>query len=108
MNCPTCNSPTVRRSHRNRWLFVFDWLTGHQVFRCRACRRRFHRFGVRSDRKNRRKDQRLRRWIIEAAIFVIMLVLFLAFLRYLTREHSAPDTSGALSAPLTDARVLRS
>jgi hypothetical protein len=105
MNCPKCNSPTVRRSHHNRWLFVFNWLTGRGAFRCRACHHRFHRFGARSDRKGRRNDKRMRRWIIEAAIFVLMLVLFLAFLRYLTREHGAPDASGALSAPLIHART---
>jgi len=32
--------------------------------------------------------KRLRRHLIEAAVFVVMLILFLLFLRYVTREQS--------------------
>jgi hypothetical protein len=44
-------------------------------------------------------SKRTRRHLIEAAVFVLMLVIFLVFLRYLTREQSpaSEPESGSLT-----------
>ena len=52
-------------------------------------------------------SKRLRRRLIEAAIFLLMLVVFYLFLRYLTRETTPSEESGSVprysAALMTDA-----
>ena len=74
-----------------------------RALRCRTCSARFYaRPGpafaghTRHSRKveSRRGPIRFRRWMVEATIFVVLLMLFWTLLKFLTREHAGlPDVS---------------
>ena len=105
MNCPKCDSSEIRRSSRIKWSDPFHFVLGQHAFRCRKCRVRFYAVSKttpddapaakRMPRKRfhiselRRNLKHIRPWMWEAAIFGFMLLIFLVFLRYLTREPSA-------------------
>jgi len=43
LRCPKCFSVDVRYGHRE-WLDeILEWLFSMEVFRCRACRKKFHK-----------------------------------------------------------------
>lgn len=45
VGCPGCGSFDVRYSYtRNVWDKILDLLFSMDAFRCRSCRRRFHKF----------------------------------------------------------------
>lgn len=108
MKCPKCDSPEIRPSSRSKWLDIFESKLGREAYRCRKCRHRFYanlepgaasgakRTTSKSKHEVRRGTRRVRPWMVETAIFVIMLLLFYVFLRYLTRE---PATSEGLILP---------
>lgn len=103
MNCPKCGSAEVRRSHHHKTRDLLESPFGRIAYRCRKCRNRFYADNDGTPVQHRprsrnsgpkRGTRRLRRWMVEAAIFAIMLLLFLVFLRYVTREPS-PSPQGS-------------
>jgi len=119
MICPKCNSPDVRASQSTEWRDFFHSLLGSQAYRCRKCRLRFHapelstltastvgssgsmhRTTLVPGFRNRR---RLIRRLIAIIIFTAMFAIFWFYLRYLTTDRVAPDTSG-MNSPLPSAR----
>lgn len=115
MICPKCSSPDVRTSQQTQWKDHFHTLLGSQAYRCRKCRLRFHAHEVATltasavgvlDSLHRteagpslRNRRRLVRRLIMIVIFTAMFVIFWFYLRYLTTDRVAPDTSG-ISFPL--------
>ncbi len=103
MNCPKCGGSEVRPSSRVKWI---DRLRRKRALRCRTCRARFYAAGPQTEARAarhpgrshehgaKRGGKRRRRWIIEAVIFAVLLILFLLFLRYLTREAPPSSESG--------------
>jgi hypothetical protein len=125
MKCPKCDSPEVRHSHHAKWVDVFHSRLGQRAFRCRKCRHRFYALETATAadatvHKHRKKSRdpdfkrglrRIRPWMWEAAIFLLMLVIFFIFLRYLTREPAAnPEgrRSGWTVAQVHDLRARQS
>jgi multidrug efflux pump subunit AcrB len=117
MTCPKCRSSEIRASRSSRWSDIFQRVRGREAFRCRKCRQRFfasqssalgsqqvvqskhtHRH---SRLMSRRTKKRLSRRLIVIAIFAVMFVIFLFFLRYLITERMPASDSGAVSSPLT-------
>jgi ribosomal protein L37AE/L43A len=104
--CPQCGSPEVRRSHHHKWFDRFYSPLHRQPYRCRKCRHRFYGAGsaAASDavskrshkRESKRGMRRLRHWMLEAAIFAVLLLLFFVFLKYLTREPPASPEGSSL------------
>ena len=99
MNCPKCGSADVRRSRQETWSDAFQAVCGRQAFRCRSCRFRFHRQEAAGGKTSKQDDsrrglRRIRPWMVELAIFALLLLIFLAFLRYLTREPVANREGG--------------
>ena len=110
MICPACNSTEVRRSRRFHGGELFSWIRGRHAYRCRSCRALFygregaapvHRRSGGLRRKLRHKGEgiskSLRRRLIEVSIFLLLLVVFYMFLRYLTRETMPAEQSRATS-----------
>jgi len=112
MTCPKCGSNNLRQSRSGNWLDIFHRAARQDPFRCRDCRHRFYASNSgetadssTTDAKSSKRSHRPKPWIgkrtrrrlVEAAIFVAMLLLFLVFLRYLTQERTPPSDSG--SAP---------
>src|SRR5579885_3584983 len=100
MNCPKCASSDVRHSRKNSWTDPFHLLLRRHAFRCRNCRLRFHASHAASAAPNeanarkrsedpKRRRRRIRRWLWETALVAVLLVIFLAFLRFLTREPAS-------------------
>ena len=45
VRCPKCGSTDVRYSYtQTKWDLMLDLLFSMDAFRCRSCRRRFHKF----------------------------------------------------------------
>lgn len=104
MNCPKCASADVRVSRHSAWTDSIYSVLGRQAFRCRSCHLRFYRTQTdggakpasKRPRSKHRSPKRVRPWMWETVIFAVMLVIFLIFLRYLTREPAAgPEGSQA-------------
>jgi len=85
---------------------------GRRAFRCRTCHVRFYAtphpalaaasaaasHAKRSGKpKANGRSKRRRRWMVQAIVFAVMLLLFAFFLRYLTREQ--PSSSGIGQTP---------
>lgn len=98
MTCPQCKGTDVRTSQRGLWWDQVLSCFGQVAYRCRACRARFHsredtnHTGKHAHRRRIKFDSRLK---MQALLFGVMLIMFLLFLRYLTREPAGdtPDTS---------------
>jgi len=106
MNCPQCGSTRVRASRERGWNDAFHWILGRRATRCRQCRRRFYTLlsdapALRGQQKPRGtpRSKNVRRRLIEVAIFGLLLIIFLFFLRYLTRENSPAEESERIPAP---------
>jgi DNA-directed RNA polymerase subunit RPC12/RpoP len=98
MKCPTCGSENVRASQRSSIKDVFFRAAAQQAYRCRDCRARFYLAENKADRHHasgQRSRKKRKRKLVEIAIFVAMLAIFLLFLRYLTQER-APRGDGAV------------
>jgi hypothetical protein len=108
MSCPKCGGSEVRPSSHAKWMDRLRAPLGQRAFRCRKCRFRFYTSpgpapaaeaaAAKHTKRSRQPEgkrgrKRLRRWIVEAIIFAVLLLLFWFFLRYLTREQ--PASSGA-------------
>jgi len=109
MTCPKCGSDEIRHSHHHKWIDALVSPLGRRALRCRKCRHRFYvtegEGGLRNLKLPSRKHgthrgrKRLRRWMIEAVIFAIMLLLFWIFLRYVTSEPPAHQEGSNLLRP---------
>ena len=95
MICPKCNSAEVRHSQRASWADTLQSWFGRRAYRCRSCRLRFHALqdGEPAPAKphkhsSRRGKRSGRQRTVQILIFAVMLIMFLIFLRYLTREPS--------------------
>jgi len=117
MKCPGCGSTSLRASRQREWNDAIPALLGRRAYRCRSCRTRFHAAAPPEDaappgsaesplpsrrRRRWRIPRRLRRRLLEVAVFALLLVIFLMFLRYLTRERTpaSESGSGSVSFPL--------
>jgi len=113
MKCPKCGSTEQRRSRHSEWKDIFHKVLGQQAQRCRSCHTRFYApppppepapASTNGSRKRHHKSRgnfkRLRRHIIEAAVFAAMLVIFLLCLLFITSEHKAPPDASFLSGSL--------
>ncbi len=105
MKCPKCGGTELRSSRHARWSDAFHTSFGRRAYRCRSCRARFHAAespesptagpelkkngtSLKHRHKGKLVSKRAGRHLIEAAVVVLMLIVFLVFLRYLTREQS--------------------
>jgi hypothetical protein len=109
MKCPSCSGLDLRVSKRHpRFSFLYE-ARGYERYRCRSCRHAFwEKPPANSDESTRRKRQRgwsssiqsqARRRVIEVAIFVIMLLIFVMAIRYMINKGDAPSPAGFLSTP---------
>lgn len=98
MKCPKCASADLRASRRKRWRDLLHAPFGRTAVRCRACGNRFYASGpglpngIRKHGRNhgvKRGTRRIRPWMWELALYTLLLLLFLFFLRYLTSEPAA-------------------
>lgn len=100
--CPTCGSEEVRRSRRKSLLSMVQRWRGLRRYRCRECRHVFYnqlspgehevslqrsqrlreRLAARSKRSNKHT---LRRRATELLLFLCLVVIFYAALKYLAR-----------------------
>ena len=112
MSCPKCGCKEVRRSRRHKWVDTFHAVRQRKAYRCQECRARFYakesghasetrasiqkKHQTHTHRPSQLGGKRLRRRLAELVIFGVMLVLFLLFLRYLTRETMPGSESGRL------------
>ncbi len=115
MKCTFCTSTDIRPSHRHKWTDTFQGLLGRQAYRCRQCRRRFYgprtadlagsmrrhsvRYRIRRQLDVRYRKQLIRK-LIAAGVFVLMLVVFWIFLRYIIAYRPPTDDSSWNQAPL--------
>jgi len=105
MTCPKCGSEDIRSSHQTQWSDWFHRARHESAWRCRKCHARFYARaepGTEPPRHSRKRRERkrgsktLQRFIVQAIIGVILLLVFYVFLRYLTREPAASSDSGRL------------
>jgi transposase-like protein len=102
LTCPSCGGNNVRRSRRRSLFALVQRWRGLRRYRCRECRRTFYsqlspvereidkrrqrrvreRRAARSDPK---KLQRFRRHATELVLFLCLVVIFYAALKYLAR-----------------------
>ena len=105
MLCPKCKTHRTDRSHRRGLLEHCIAVAGYYPYRCRNCQRRFLRFrywsiretaaaetpaghpGVQREIRATRGAMKAKRKRRELLLYGVALVLFLAFLYYVTREH---------------------
>jgi hypothetical protein len=114
MTCPACGSSEIRTSRHARWSDIFQRVRGREAFRCRSCRIRFFasqssesvlKQAIQSKHTHHpkklmtsRAKKRLVKRLIVISIFAVALVLFLIFLRYLTKEPISPPESTSISS----------
>ena len=114
MWCPKCKNDRAHRSHRKGLKEHLASLLAYYPYRCRECKHRFlsnhyaapepptgeHRGTEREIRANRRtKDwQRKKRHM---AIYGAALLLFLAFLYFVTRDRGANENGNSALRPST-------
>lgn len=99
--CRSCGSVDVRPSRQKERGDSERSARGEQPYRCRGCGSRFYVFApavVEPGSRSRSSTRRLRDlWkhkrgtVLQAALFILMLVLFLFCLRYLS--HYQPDST---------------
>jgi hypothetical protein len=104
LTCPTCGSDNVRRSRRRSIVGLLQRWRGLRRYRCRECRRTFYSqlspaesqsngIRARRTREHRRiqpspyKERSLRRRATELILFLCLVVIFYAALKYLARVH---------------------
>jgi hypothetical protein len=118
--CPKCGGNDVRLSSHAKWRDRFHAPLGQRALRCRTCGVRFYaspdpahviktaapkhiKRSHKSEGKRGRK--RFRRWVVEAIIFVVLLLLFWLFLKYLTKEPPASSTVGSTTPRAGQSRI---
>lgn len=100
MTCPKCGSADPRPSERRLWSDVPRRILGLDPWRCHKCSKRFHARSTGAGRRHKPRAvihaRRRRRRLIEVAVFSLLLIIFLLFLRYMTREPVPAAESGEL------------
>ncbi|MGA7411944.1 MAG: hypothetical protein WBW33_15810 [Bryobacteraceae bacterium] len=106
MKCPSCGGLDIRVSKRSpRFSFLYE-VRGYERYRCRGCRHAFwDKPPANTDESIRRKRQRgwsgsiqsqARRRVIEIAVFVTMLLIFVMAIRYFINKGDSPSPAGLL------------
>lgn len=103
IKCPSCHSEDVRRSRKKSLVGVVQRWRGLRRYRCRECRRTFYRHLPPGERelsiqrslraRSRRAKQgatppdnrRMRRHATELFLFLCLVVIFYAALKYFAR-----------------------
>ena len=111
MLCPKCKTDQASRSHRRGPLEHAIAFFGFYPYRCRNCKARFvslrpdtaapasaNRPGVEREIKATRSAMAVKRKRREFLLYATAVVLFLAFLYYVTRERTA-SFEGSLTPP---------
>lgn len=100
MKCPSCGSDDVRRSRRKSLIAFLQRWRGLRRYRCRECRRTFYsqlppgerEIAIQRSLRARKhraappdppKQQRFRRRATELFLFLCLVVIFYAALKYL-------------------------
>ncbi len=109
MKCPSCGGLDIRVSKRHPTFSFLYEARGYERYRCRDCRHAFwEKPPVNAEEGIRRKRQRgwsgsiqsqARRRVIEIALFVTMLVIFVMAIRYLINKSDSPSPAGFLPLP---------
>ncbi len=120
MNCPKCGENNTRLSRRSTWRDLLHKVASQRAWRCRNCKERFYARGgaevpaveaaapkqrTHSKSKQKRKtgqprlSKRTQTRLVEAGLFVGMLVVFYFFLRYLTQERLPTGESNYRTFP---------
>jgi hypothetical protein len=104
MTCTKCGCSDVRLSSHTKWMDPIRLSFGQRALRCRTCLARFYArpepalvaadHSTRSRKAGGRGGRNRRRWVVEAMIFVVLLLLFWSFLKFLTHEHSGSPDAG--------------
>ena len=117
--CPKCKTDNAHRSHRQGVLENVASIFTYYPYRCRECKHRFLHLrhetveapepGQRSTEREIRATRQAKDWHRkrrDLAIYGTALLLFLAFLYFITRERSTPDSGNAAPLPSTGSRKM--
>jgi hypothetical protein len=96
---------------------LFPRIRGRHAYRCRSCRARFYGAGAAASRSRFREfwrrrhgagrgSRRLRRRLLEAVVFFLMLVVFYVLLRFLILTIETAPSKESGSAPHFDAITM--
>ncbi len=102
IKCPSCGSEDVRRSRKKSLLGIVHRWRGLRRYRCRECRRTFYNHlppgerelsvqrSLRAQRQRAAppdtpKQRRIRRHATELLLFLCLVVIFYAALKYLAQ-----------------------
>ena len=106
MYCPKCKIDSAHRSHRRGALELVASLIAVFPYRCEECKSRFLRFkyavaepgklsGTEQEIRNTRRTIRWKRRKRELILYAVGLLLFIAFLYFITRYRGGASESGA-------------
>jgi hypothetical protein len=115
--CPKCKTDHAHRSHRRGLIEYGVAVAGFYPYRCQECHLRFLRFryapiaeepiGVEREIKATRGAIKAKRKRRELLLYGVAVVLFLAFLYYITRDRGGSSDLGSLApAPFPSATYL--
>jgi hypothetical protein len=109
VTCPKCKNDSAHRSHRRGLVEWLASLAAVYPYRCPQCDLRFLRFkystvqpepsGVEQEIRNTRRSVRWKRRKRELLLYALGLLVFLAFLYFITRDRNSGNESGASCAP---------
>ena len=108
--CPKCKKDSAHRSHRRGFVEYVVGVAGFYPYRCQDCQLRFLHFryasiaqaatGVEREIRATRGAIKAKRKRRELLLYAAAVVLFLAFLYYITRERGgSSDVGSAAPAP---------
>ncbi len=114
MWCPKCKNDRAHRSHRDGIQEYLASLFAYYPYRCRECKHRFLRSRYkteegpsahRSTEREIRATRKAKEWERKKrhlAIYGMALLLFLAFLYFVTRDRAAPGGGTSALRPSID------
>lgn len=106
MQCPKCKNHHTHRSHRHGWIERSASLAGYYPYNCSDCQMRFlHKRNapvqksvkhqaVEREMKATREALKAKRKRRELLLYSAAMLLFLAFLYYITHEHGTAREGG--------------
>ena len=112
MLCPKCKLDTGRRSHRHGFLEWTASVVAVYPYRCEECKLRFFRYkysragekAASGTEKEIRSTRRSIRWKArkrELLLYTLALIIFIAFLYFITRDRGTGE-SGAVRQTIAD------